>query len=163
MLQMFIMLWHCLKLSKGVFQESIPSKNNVFLSSFCRQILYSPDCQIYIFFPLYLDELYSSFGGLKVFWSLLFNALTFKHCNYESSHPGSVEMNPTRSHELADLIPGLIQWIWRCRELRCRSQTRLGSRVAVAVCRPVATAPVGPLAWEPPYVSGVALQRKKKW
>ena len=97
----------------------------------------------------------------KVFWSLLFNALTFKHCNYESSHPGSVEMNPTRSHELADLIPGLIQWIWRCCALRCRSQTRLRSGVAVAVCRPVATAPVGPLAWEPPYVSGVALQRKK--
>ena len=28
-------------------------------------------------------------------------------------------------------------------------------------CRPVATAPIGPLAWEPPYVSGVALKRQK--
>ena len=28
--------------------------------------------------------------------------------------------------------------------------------------RPVATALIGPLAWEPPYASGVALKRKKK-
>ena len=36
----------------------------------------------------------------------------------------------------AGLIPGLAQWvggIWCCRELWCRSQTRLGSGVAVAV------------------------------
>ena len=26
----------------------------------------------------------------------------------------------------------------------------------------VATAPIGPLAWEPPYVAGVALKSKKK-
>ena len=29
-------------------------------------------------------------------------------------------------------------------------------------CRPVATAPVGPLAWEPPYTTGVALEKAKK-
>ena len=29
-------------------------------------------------------------------------------------------------------------------------------------CRPVATAPIGPLAWEPPYAAGVALKKKKK-
>ena len=33
-------------------------------------------------------------------------------------------------------------------------------------CRPVATAPIGPLAWEPPYAAGAALekarQKKKK-
>ena len=28
-------------------------------------------------------------------------------------------------------------------------------------CRPAATAPVGPLAWEPPYAAGAALERKK--
>ena len=28
--------------------------------------------------------------------------------------------------------------------------------------RPVATAPVGPLAWEPPYAVGAALKRQKK-
>ena len=29
-------------------------------------------------------------------------------------------------------------------------------------CRPVAVAPIRPLAWEPPYTEGVALERKKK-
>ena len=28
-------------------------------------------------------------------------------------------------------------------------------------CRPAATAPIRPLAWEPPYASGAALKRKK--
>ena len=28
-------------------------------------------------------------------------------------------------------------------------------------CRPAAEAPVGPLAWEPPYAMGVALRRQK--
>ena len=34
-------------------------------------------------------------------------------------------------------------------------QTWLGSRVA-ALARPVATAPIQPLAWEPPYAAGAA-------
>ena len=38
---------------------------------------------------------------------------------------------------------------------------QLGSGVAVAVCRPAATALIGPLAWEPPYATGVALKRQK--
>ena len=29
-------------------------------------------------------------------------------------------------------------------------------------CRPVATVPIGPLAWEPPYAVGAALMRPKK-
>ena len=28
-------------------------------------------------------------------------------------------------------------------------------------CSPAATAPIGPLAWEPPYAEGVALKRQK--
>ena len=28
-----------------------------------------------------------------------------------SSHRGTVEMNLTRNHEVADLIPGLAQWV----------------------------------------------------
>jgi len=36
--------------------------------------------------------------------------------------------------------------MWRCRELWCRLQAWLGSRVAVAQ----------PLAWEPPYAVGAA-------
>ena len=29
-------------------------------------------------------------------------------------------------------------------------------------CRPAAAAPIGPLAWEPPYAAGVALKKSKK-
>ena len=29
-------------------------------------------------------------------------------------------------------------------------------------CRPVATAPIGPLAWEPPYAAGAALEMAKR-
>ena len=43
--------------------------------------------------------------------------------------------NLTRNHEVADLIPGLAQWLKDLvlRELWCMLQTQLGSHVAVAV------------------------------
>ena len=37
----------------------------------------------------------------------------------------------------------------------------LVSDIAVAVCRPAAVAPIGPLAWELPYATGAALKSKK--
>ena len=42
---------------------------------------------------------------------------------------------PTSNHEVAGSIPGLAQWVMiqHCGELWCRLQTRLGSRVAVAL------------------------------
>jgi len=52
--------------------------------------------------------------------------------------------------------------IWCWRELWFRLQTQLRSRVAVAVCRLAAAAPIGPLAWERPYAKGAALKSKKK-
>ena len=57
----------------------------------------------------------------------------------QKTPPGSshcaAEMNLTRNHEDAGLIPGLIQGvkIRHCQELWCRSQTQLGSCIAVAV------------------------------
>ena len=66
-----------------------------------------------------------------------------------SSLRGSVEMNPSRNHEVAGLIPGLAQWV---KDLA----------LLWLWCRPAAVAPIRPLAWEPPYVTSVALKSKNK-
>ena len=66
-----------------------------------------------------------------------------------SSHRGSAETNLTGIREDEGSIPGLAQgvkdlaWLW----LWCRLMT---------------TAPIRPLAWDPPYAAGVALKRNKK-
>ena len=52
--------------------------------------------------------------------------------------------------------------IQHCHELWCGSKTKLGSRVAVALVRPAATALIRPLAWEPPHDEGVALEKAKR-
>ena len=72
-----------------------------------------------------------------------------------------METNLARNHEVAGSIPGLAQWV---KELWCRSQTCLGSDPALLWLwrRPVATALIGPLAWEPPHAAGVALKVPKK-
>ena len=51
--------------------------------------------------------------------------------------------------------------IGHCHELWCRSQTQLGSGIAVAVAQAAATAPIRPLAWEPPNAAGAALEKAK--
>ena len=67
---------------------------------------------------------------------------------FRSSHCGAVETNPTRNHEIADSNPGLAQWV---KDLA----------LPELYCRPAATAPTGPLAWEPPYAMSAALKRRK--
>ena len=60
----------------------------------------------------------------------------YQMCHGGSSHCGAAEMNLTRNHEVAGLIPGFAQWVKYPAFLRtvCRSQMRLRSCVAVAVC-----------------------------
>ena len=52
--------------------------------------------------------------------------------------------------------------IWHCHELWCRLKVRLGSGVAMLWCRLAAIALIRPLALEPPYAAGVALNIKNK-
>ena len=57
--------------------------------------------------------------------------------------------NPTRSREVAGSIPGLAQWVEDLALLWLWH-------------RPVATARIRPLAWEPPCAAEAALEKTKK-
>ena len=84
-----------------------------------------------------------AFSFTSIFWRSLYvntkGLSRFKITAWRSSHHGSVETNLTSIHEDAGLILGLAQW----------------------VKDPVATAPIQPLSWEPPYAEGMALKRQK--
>ena len=83
---------------------------------------------------------------------------------FRSFRHGTAEINPTRNHEVAGLIPGLTQqvgdpalpWamVWVAVVLWYRW---LRSGIAVA-----AVTPIRPIAWEPPYAVGTAQKRQKK-
>ena len=71
-------------------------------------------------------------------------------------------MNPTRNHEVAGSVPALAQWVNDA--LSCGVGCRRGSDTALLWLwrRPAATAPIRPLAWEPPYAVGAALEKTKR-
>ena len=78
-----------------------------------------------------------------------------------SSHCGTV----VSQGSILALLSGLR--IWRCHELWCKLQMWLGSPLLWLWRWPVATAPIGLLAWESPYATEAALekanrQKKKK-
>ena len=74
-------------------------------------------------------------------------------------------MNPISIHEDVGSIPGLTQWVEGSNvAVSCGVGRRCGSDLALLWlwCRPAATAPIRPLAWEPPYAEGVALEKTEK-
>ena len=72
--------------------------------------------------------------------------------------------NPTRNHEVAGSIPALAQWVKSGIAVSCDVGCRRGSDPALLWLwrRPVATALIRPLAWEPPYATGAAQEIAKK-
>ena len=83
---------------------------------------------------------------------------------HRSSCRGSVETNLMSIHEDTGLIPGLIQCVKHCFALSCGVGCRHGLDLALLWlwCRLQATAPIRPLAWEPPHAAGASLKKEKK-
>ena len=70
--------------------------------------------------------------------------------------------NPTSIHEDVGSIPGLAQGVRDRVATSCGVGHRHSSDLALLWRRLAAAALIQPLAWEPPYATGVALKRPKK-
>ena len=97
------------------------------------------------------------------------HTLPSKNICLGSSHRSTAEMNLTRNHEVAGLIPGLPQWVKDLVKdlfspMRCGAGCRCSSDLSLLWLwyRPAAVALIRPLAWEPPHAKGVALKVQKK-
>ena len=84
---------------------------------------------------------------------------------FRSSRLGAEEMNPTRNHEVADSISDFAQWVGESSiAMSCGVGRRRGLDLVLLWLwhRPAAKAPIGPLAWELPYATSVALKKKSQ-
>ena len=91
----------------------------------------------------------------------------FLKCISGSSHCSSVVTNPTNIHEDMDSIPALTQWVKGSSvDMSCGVGPRCSSDPALLWLwlwrRLAAAALIQPLAWEPPYAVGVALNKTKQ-
>ena len=123
-------------------------------------IYFCVDRELTIMIPILLSLL------KFVFWSTLLNIPSaLKMCVYSGIPFVARQVkNPTNIHEDVGSIPGLAQ----CKDLALPQAASVdcGCSSDLALlwlwCRPAAAAPVGPLAWELKYATGVALKKKKE-
>ena len=69
--------------------------------------------------------------------------------------------HPTRNHEVSGSIPGLAQWVKDLVSCGVVHRSSSDPSLLWLWCRPVAIAPIRPLACEPPCASGTALEKTK--